>query len=137
MEIGGQGHIMRRTLNIKARLFLTVGFVAAILVTCSAVALWRIGAIGGGVQDLVQGDTRVAGEIGQLGIEVGALAGHERMYFLNASRGRPAADDLQRWKASYTAVTTRLAAVESSAPAAQAGAAAIRGALAGYEREFA
>ena len=54
---------MRRTLKIKARLFLTVGFVAAILATCSAVALWRIGAIGSGVQGLVQSDTRLAGEM--------------------------------------------------------------------------
>src|SRR6185436_8853573 len=124
-------------LKIKARLFLTVGFVAAILATCSAVALWRIGAIGGGVQELVQGDTRAAAEMGQFGIEVAQLAGHERAYFLNASRSRPAGEDLQRWKGVYAGAMARLGGVESASPAAQPGIAAIRGALTGYEREFA
>src|SRR5262245_8048083 len=125
---------MRSTLKIKARLFLTVGFVAAVLATCSAVALWRIGAIGGGVQALVQDDTRVAGEMGEFGTQVGALLAYERTYFLNAVRSRPAGDELQRWKTTYAAATARLAAVEAASPAAQPGVAGLRAALAAYER---
>ena len=126
---------MRRTLKIKTRLFLTVGFVAAMLAASSGVALWRLGAIEQGVQRLVRGDNRLASEMSQFVMHVGTLVQHERTYFLNASRSRPAGDDLQAWKGSYALAGQRLIELEA-APDARPAAAVLRTALRAYDQEF-
>ena len=48
---------MRKTLRIKTRLLLTVGFVAAMLAASSGVALWRLNAISQGVDQVMRGVT--------------------------------------------------------------------------------
>jgi len=126
---------MQKTLKIKTRLFLTVGFVAAMLAASAGVALWRLAAIEQGVQRLVRGDTRLAGEMAQFAVHVGNLVEYERTYFLNVARSRPANDDLQAWKQAYALAGQRLVELEV-VPEAQPTAAALRTALAAYEREF-
>ena len=71
---------MRRTLKIKTRLLLTVGFVTAMLAASSGVALWRLGAVEASVEEVVRGDARLAGVTAQLVLHVGDLAQHERAY---------------------------------------------------------
>ncbi len=126
---------MRRTLKIKTRLFLTVAFVAAMLAASSGVALLRLSAIEQGVQRLMRGDTRLAGEMAQFLLHVGNLVQSERSYFLNASRSRPTGDDLQSWKGAYELASQRLSALEGI-PDARPAAVSLRTALRTYEREF-
>ena len=61
---------MRKTLRIKTRLLITVGFVAAMLAAVSGVGLWRLGAIERGVEQVTRGDARVAGEMAQFVLSV-------------------------------------------------------------------
>src|SRR5258708_31592850 len=104
---------MRRTLKIKTRLFLTIGFVAATLAASSGVTLWRLGAIEQGVQQLVQGDTHLAGEMAQFVMHVGNLVQYERSYFANASRSRPTGDDVSAWKGAYALAGQRLTELQA------------------------
>jgi len=126
---------MRRTLKIKTRLLLTVGFVAAMLAASSGVALWRLSAIEQGAQQVVRGDARLAGEIAQFVMNLGDLAQHERDYVLDISRSSPAADDLQAWKGSYTSANQRLTELDSI-PDARATALSLRTLLRAYDSEF-
>ena len=126
---------MRRTLKIKTRLLLTVGFVAAMLTASSGVALWRMSAIEEGVQQVVRGDGRLAGEMAQFVLNVGDLAQHERAYFQEASRARPAGNELQAWKTALTSAGQRLNGLEGVADARPA-ATSLKTALRGYEAEF-
>ena len=68
---------MRKTLKIKTRLLLTVGFVAAMLAASSGVALWRLSAIEQGVEQVMRGDARLAGEMAQFVLSVSDLVQHE------------------------------------------------------------
>src|SRR6185369_9551881 len=104
---------MRKTLRIKTRLLITVGFVAAMLAAVSGVGLWRLGAIERGVEQVTRGDARVAGEMAQFVLSVGDLVQHERGYFVSASRSLSTTVDLQAWKSAYTSATQRLAEVET------------------------
>ena len=126
---------MHSALKIKTRLFLTVGFVAAILAISSGVALWRIVAMGRGVQRLVGQDTHLAGAMAQFVGQVGELGQRERTYFLNVSKLRAIDDDLDRWKAAYALAGQRLTDLEA-VPEAQSAAASLRQALRAYEHEF-
>src|SRR5215467_10569491 len=119
---------MRRTLKIKTRLLLTVGFVAAMLAASSGVALWRLSAIEENVQQVVRGDGRLAGVMAQLVLHVGDLARHERAYLTDLTRSRPAENELQAWKAAYTAAGQRLADLEA-APESRATGQTLRTAL--------
>lgn len=126
---------MHKTLTIKTRQFLAVGFVAATLVAIAGVALWSIGAIGQEVRQLVQQDTALKDTTTQWVIEVGDLARLERTYFLNVARSGAAGNDLERWKRAYALAAERLKALDAFPEARQAGA-ALRDALNAYEREF-
>ena len=124
-----------RTLKIKTRLFLTVGFVAAMLAASSGVALWRLGAIEQGVQRLVRGDTRQAGVMAQFVVQLGSLVQDERAYLVEVARARPAGDYLKSWKAAYSLAGQRLMELEV-VPEARPTATALKTALGAYEREF-
>jgi methyl-accepting chemotaxis protein len=126
---------MRKTLRIKTRLLLTVGFVAAMLAASSGVALWRLNAISQGVDQVMRGDARVAGEMAQFVLSVGDLVQHERAYLVNASRAQSTASDVQAWKMAYTSATQRLSEIETF-PDARASVTALRNALRAYETEF-
>ncbi|HZT78421.1 MAG TPA: HAMP domain-containing methyl-accepting chemotaxis protein [Vicinamibacterales bacterium] len=54
---------MRRTLKIKTRLVCTVGFVAAMLAGSAGVALWRLGAVQTGAEQLAQNDAQTAADV--------------------------------------------------------------------------
>ena len=127
---------MRKTLRIKTRLLLTVGFVAAMLAASSGVALWRLNAISQGVDQVMRGDARVAGEMAQFVLSVGDLVQHERAYLVNASRSQSTSGELQAWKTAYTSATQRLSEIETF-PDARASVTSLRGALRSYENEFA
>src|SRR5580693_2864542 len=101
-----------RTLKIKTRLFLTVGFVAAMVAASSGVALWRLSAIEQGVERLVRGDTRQAGVMAQFVVQLGSLVQNERAYLVEVARGRPAADDLKSWQVAYELAGQRLMELE-------------------------
>ena len=126
---------MRKTLRIKTRLLITVGFVAAMLAAVSGVGLWRLSAIERGVEDLTRGDARVAGEMAQFVLAVGDLEQHERGYLVSASRSQPTDVDMQAWKVAYTSATQRLAEIETF-PDARASVTALRNALRAYDGEF-
>jgi methyl-accepting chemotaxis protein len=126
---------MRKTLRIKTRLLLTVGFVAAMLAASSGVALWRLNSISQGVDQVMRGDARVAGEMAQFVLSVGDLVQHERAYFVNASRGQSTMGEVQAWKGAYTSATQRLAEIETF-PDARASVTALRNTLRTYESEF-
>src|SRR5579871_5574444 len=126
---------MRKTLKIKTRLLITVGFVAALLAAVSGIGLWRLSAIERGVEQVTRGDARVAGEMAQFVLSVGDLVQHERAYLVNASRSQSTANDLQAWKTAYTSATQRLAEIETF-PDARASVTALRNALRGYDNEF-
>ena len=126
---------MRKTLKIKTRLLITVGFVAAMLAGVSGVGLWRLGAIERGVDELSRGDARVAGEMAQFALSVGDLVQHERGYFVNASRGQATNRELESWRTAYNAATRRLAEVDTF-PDAKASVVALRNALSAYDAEF-
>ncbi len=126
---------MRKTLKIKTRLLITVGFVAALLAAVSGIGLWRLSAIERGVEQVTRGDARVAGEMAQFVLAVGDLVQHERAYLVNASRSLPTATELQAWKSSYTSATQRLAEIETY-PDARASISTLRNALRAYDNEF-
>jgi methyl-accepting chemotaxis protein len=126
---------MRRTLKIKTRLLLTIGFVAAMLAASSGVALWRLSSIEQTVQQIVRGDVRPAGVMAQFVLHVGDLAQYERAYLTNTVRSRPADNELQAWKGAYASATQRLAdldAVPDSRPTARS----LRTTLRAYDTEF-
>ena len=54
---------MRRTLTIKTRLVCTVGFVAALLAGSAGIALWRLGAVEAGAEQLAQNNARTAANV--------------------------------------------------------------------------
>jgi methyl-accepting chemotaxis protein len=124
-----------RTLTIKTRLFLTVGFVAAMLAASSGVALWRLGAIEQGVERLVRGDTRQAGVMAQFVVQLGSLVQDERAYLAEIARGRPARAPLESWQAAYALAGQRLMELEV-VPEARPTATALKTTLGAYEREF-
>jgi methyl-accepting chemotaxis protein len=126
---------MRKTLRIKTRLLLTVGFVAAMLAASSGVALWRLNAISQGVDQVMRGDARVAGEMAQFVLSVGDLVQHERAYFVSASRAQSTAGEVQAWKTAYTSATQRLSEIETF-PDAKASVSVLRNTLRSYETEF-
>jgi len=127
---------MRKTLKIKTRLLLTVGFVAAMLAASSGVALWRLSAIEQGVEQVMRGDARLAGEMAQFVLSVSDLVQHERGYLVNASRSQATASELQAWKTAYTSATQRLAEIETFTDA-RASVGALRNTLRSYDAEFA
>jgi twitching motility protein PilJ len=124
-----------RTLKIKTRLFLTVGFVAAMVAASSGVALWRLSAIEQGVERLVRGDTRQAGVMAQFVVQLGSLVQDERAYLVEVARGRPAADHLKSWQVAYELAGQRLMELEV-VPEARPTATALKTALGAYVREF-
>jgi len=126
---------MRRTLKIKTRLLLTVGFVTAMLAASSGVALWRLGAVEASVEEVVRGDARLAGVTAQLVLHVGDLAQHERAYLSALTRLRPADGELQAWKNAYTSANLRLTELDA-VPNGRAAAEALRTALRAYDTEF-
>ncbi len=126
---------MRKTLKVKTRLLITVGFVAAMIAAVSGIGLWRLSAIERGVEQLTRGDARVAGEMSQFVLSVGDLAQHERGYLVSASRSQSTASDLQAWKTAYTAATQRLAEIETF-PDSRASVAALRNVLRNYDNAF-
>jgi len=126
---------MRRTLKIKTRLLLTVGFVAVMLAGSSGVALWRLSAVEQSVQRVVRGDGRLAGVMAQFVLHVADLAQHERTYLTDTSRSRPAENALQAWKGAYASATQRLSeldAVTDGPSTAQS----LRTSLRSYDTEF-
>ena len=125
---------MRKTLKIKTRLLITVGFVAAMLAAVSGVGLWRLGAIERGVDQVTRGDARVAGEMAQFVLSVGDLVQHERGYLVNASRSQPTAADLQAWKTAYTSGMQRLTEIDT-VPDARASVISMRNAMRAYDTE--
>ncbi len=126
---------MRSRLKIKTRLLLTVGFVAALLATSSAVGFWSLRAVGTAVQQLASQDTRLTGTSAQLAVQVGDLVQHERTYFLSISRSRVADDDLQRWKTALALANDRLNEMDTIA-GAHAAVTGLSTTLKAYEREF-
>src|SRR5215475_1082781 len=126
---------MRRTLKIKTRLLLTVGFVAAMLAASSGVALWRLSAVEQTMQKVVRGDGRLAGVMAQFVLHVGDLTTHERAYLADVVRSRPADNELQAWKGAYASAIQRLAeldAVAEGRPTAES----LRATLRTYDTEF-
>jgi len=106
---------MRRTLKIKTRLLLTVGFVAVMLAASSGVALWRLSAVEQSVEQVVRGDGRLAGVMAQFVLHVGDLAQHERGYLSAVARTRPAENELQLWKGAYASAAQRLTELDAVA----------------------
>jgi methyl-accepting chemotaxis protein len=126
---------MRRTLKIKTRLLLTVGFVAAMLAASSGVALWRLSTVEQSVQRVVRGDTRLAGVMAQFVLHVGDLAQHERAYLANTVRSRPVESELQAWKGAYTSANQRLTELDAVADGRSI-AQSLRTTLRAYDTEF-
>ena len=126
---------MRRTLKIKTRLLLTVGFVAAMLAASSGVALWQLSSVEESVQHVVRGDARLAGVMGQLVLHVGDLSQHERAYLSALTRSRPADSELQAWKNAYASANQRLTELDA-VPDSRGTAQALRTALRSYDTEF-
>ncbi len=127
---------MRSTLKIRTRLLITVAFIAATLAAGAGVALWRLSAVETSAEHVVQGDARLAGEMAQFVVNLGALAQHERDYVLNISRSGPAADDLRAWTAADASAAQRLSGLDAI-PEARAAAGSLRTLLRAYEAEFA
>jgi methyl-accepting chemotaxis protein len=126
---------MRRTLKIKTRLLLTVGFVAAMLAASSGGALWRLSTVEQSVQRVVRGDTRLAGVMAQFVLHVGDLAQHERAYLANTVRSRPVESELQAWKGAYTSANQRLTELDAVADGRSI-AQSLRTTLRAYDTEF-
>src|ERR1051325_5604943 len=126
---------MRRTLKIKTRLLLTIGFVAAMLAASSGVALWRLNTVERSVQQVVRGDARLGGVMAQFVLQVGDLAQHERAYLADVSKGRPADNELQAWKTAFAGANQRLTELETAAEA-RSTAQPLRAALRAYDTEF-
>ena len=126
---------MRRTLKIKTRLLLTVGFVAAMLAASSGVALWRLSAVEESVQRVVRGDSRLAGVMAQFVLHVGDLTQHERAYLANTARSRPADSELLAWKGAYTSANQRLTELDAVADGRSI-AQSLRTTLRAYDTEF-
>jgi twitching motility protein PilJ len=126
---------MQRTLKIKTRLLLTVGFVAAMLATSTGLALWRLSAVEERVQQVVRGDGRLAGVMAQLVLHEGDMARYERAYLTNLTRSRPAENELQAWKAAYAAAGQRLSELDG-VPDSRTTAQSLRAALRTYDTEF-
>jgi twitching motility protein PilJ len=127
---------MRSSLKIKTRLWLTVGFVAAMLAGGSGFALWNMGGIGDEVEQLVRRDARLSGASAQLAVLVGDLLQSERTYFLELSRGRTGDDVLQHWSAAFARAGERIGEMEQ-AEETRSIASGLRTALRAYERAFA
>jgi methyl-accepting chemotaxis protein len=125
---------MRRTMTIKTRQYLTLGFVAVLLAAATGLAVWQLTAVGGRVA-AVDASARSATAVASLGREVGSLVEHERTYFLDLARQRPVDGTLENWTAARTRVAKTLDAV--AAATSDRVAAPARSALVTYEREFA
>jgi methyl-accepting chemotaxis protein len=124
---------MRRTLTIKTRQYLTLGFVALLLATAAGVALWHVGAISRGAE-AVQASSRAAGAIAPLAGQVGQLVQHERSYFIDLARVQPVDDDLARWSEAHTRVMTTLDAADAALGSQSTNSA--RTALVSYQSAF-
>jgi methyl-accepting chemotaxis protein len=119
---------MIKTIDITTRRNATAAFFAALLAVIGAVAWWSVNA--------VQEDLRQAREHGRLVADsarltpaLGALELHERATTLNATLGRPTADEVARWQQALTAAEAAADALPQSAPA-------LRAALTVYDQEF-
>ncbi|MBY0495176.1 MAG: HAMP domain-containing methyl-accepting chemotaxis protein [Cyanobacteria bacterium] len=125
---------MRRSMTIKARQYMTLGFVAVLLAAAAGLAAWQLRSVSGQVA-AVDASAQSAAKIAALGGQVGSLLAYERSYFLDLARQHPVDAALERWNTARLAVVTTLDAIEK----ATAGSAvtATRATLTKYEREFA
>jgi methyl-accepting chemotaxis protein len=120
-------------MTIKTRQYLTLGFVAVLLAAATGMAAWQLRLVGGRVQ-AVDASARASAKIAALGGQIGSLVEHERTYFLDFARQRPADGALERWSDAHAEVLKTLDAAE--AITSDRAVAPTRIALAGYQREF-
>ena len=124
---------MRRTMTIKTRQYLTLGFVAALLTAAAGIAVWQLRDVGTGVE-AIDASARSAAQVAAIPARTGSLVEHERTYFLELARQRPVDAALNRWteaRAELESAFDQAEAVRGARAAAPA-----RTALVAYEREF-
>ena len=124
---------MRRTMTIKARQYVTLGFVAALLAIAAVTAVWQLRSVGSHV-DAIDASARSAATVASLGRQIGSLVEHERTYFLDFARQRPVDAALERWNDARADMLTTLDAAATIS--GERAVAPVRIALAAYQREF-
>jgi methyl-accepting chemotaxis protein len=124
---------MRRTLTIKTRQYLTLGFIAVLMAATAAVAGWQLNAVGGSV-DAAAATTRAASSTSELPGQILQLAGHEHAYLLNLAQQTPVSADLEGWSAAYETVTATLQKAASAL--GDRAVTPAQAALTAYDREF-
>jgi methyl-accepting chemotaxis protein len=124
---------MRRSMTIKTRQYLTLGFVAVLLAAAAGVAAWQLRSVSGRV-DAVDASARSAAKIAALDAQVATLAERERTYFLDLARQKPVDGALERWQEAQATVAATIDAAETVT--GERAVAPSRIALGAYEREF-
>ena len=124
---------MRRTMTIKTRQYLTLGFVAVLLAATAGIAAWQLRSVGGRVA-AVDATARSSAKVAALGTQIGSLVEQERTYFLDVSRQQSIDASLARWNDAHHNVLETVDAIE--AVTSDRAVAPVRSALSTYEREF-
>ena len=124
---------MRRTMTIKTRQYLTLGFVAVLLAATTGVAAWQLRLVSARAAT-VDASASASAKVASLGSQVGSLVEHERSYFFDFVRQRPVDAALERWTEARTAVLATLDAAEGIT--SDRTVAPTRSALTTYQREF-